>query len=245
MDQKHISNLRQLPYLNQNFSKFFEKKCGLASTLTEILNSVNAHNFDNLNANTFNVYVGEETVQALSVDGCIDFLAKFDINGDGQYCFGTMADSYSKSKQVANFSVQQGANGSAVVCYSHVTHDDKNQTVTSSGTEVITEDSHIFLQNSFTLDQNNQIISAQTEQGSFYGDRKFSTVHEVTGQDLSKIDAEKNELIEFADQVSSLVEGYKVIDNVRVVKSTDCSFEAQKDVTGCIVEQLAFVNLEQ
>ena len=245
MDKKLIESFENLPFCNKNFEKFFKKECGITGKIKTLFNSVSDKNLANNNHN-FNVFVGEDTVQAVSVDDSIDFFTRYDDKGVAQFCYATMFDrQYSPyGLKSINFAVKQGLGHSVNVLYStRQTFNGKE--LLSCGMEVITTDTHSFIENSILKDVNNSVIVAKSEIGTFEGDKSYSEIREVFGEDAASITADKNDLLGFAGQLAKLTEAKPAIYGVEITNLEKYDYLEHADSVSGAYQDICAQNFEQ
>lgn len=246
MDKKLIENFENLPFCNKDFEKFFKKDCGIASSIRNVFDSVRDENLKNHDHN-FSVFVGEDTVQAISVDGGIDFFTRFDEKGVAQFCYATMVDNFSPyyNLKAINFAVKQGLGHSVNVLYS--TQQSLNgKDFTTCGMEVITSDTHSFIENSIMKDENGNVFMARSEVGRFEGGKSYSEIREVSGEDAASISAEKNDLLGFAGQLAKLTEVKYAIQGIQVSNGIEkCEYLEHEDAVSNAFQDICAQNFEQ
>ena len=244
MDKKTILNFKDLPYSNENFSKFFNKTYGLAGELISIFDSVARHRFDSDYTN-FKIFVGEDTVQAVSIDGGINFFTKLDENGVAQFCYCTMHDTCSLyNPKTFNFSVQQGSGDSVLVSYSSYAY--VNQTEYSEcGLEVISDNRHSFIENSVVKNDNKDSYVAKSEIGIYDGNTSYSEITKVEGEQALKITADKKDLLAFANELSNLAEAKSAIDGYEISSRQQVDFLNHLNGVSSAIEDVCAQSFEQ
>ena len=244
MDKKYIPEFKNLPYSNLVFDRFFKNPYGLAGRLSNIFDSVSQIN-TMCGEQNFDIFVGEDMLQAVSAYAGVNFITKYDNNGKSQYCYGTMHDGLAnQNPTLINFAVQQGKGQSVVVTYSTYAPHNLGE-VSSCWVEIISEDGHTFMENSLIKDIDNNYFVAKSEIGRYEGGTSYSQITRVEGEEALQISTDKKDLLDFAGALARVSEARPAINGVEILGYQQREFQEHIDSVNSALSDICAQNFEK